>query len=138
MPPENVSQKSCGTLIKREELFKSRVKTTILPARELVTITGFQRFVEPAVLPIITGRSGRTQGARIVSPPARKDVKRSKGFISRGLERQTKTPRSGVLILYLQLPQPQPSSPPWSLQLPQQPPFFPSVIVLKLNNINKK
>ena len=81
IPPEKRFQKLWGTSIKRVVAFKIRVKKTILNPNEAVTINGLRGFFEPAVLPIMTGNSGNTQGAKTVSKPAIKELIISAMFI---------------------------------------------------------
>lgn len=84
IPPETVVQKTWGMSMRRDEALSSSEKTTMLSASEPVTISGFHGFLDPAVLPIITGSKGKTQGANIVRAPARNDVPSKTVFMGFG------------------------------------------------------
>jgi hypothetical protein len=46
----------------------------MLAPNEAVTTNGLRGFFEPAVLPIMIGNNGSTQGAKIVRIPAMKEL----------------------------------------------------------------
>jgi hypothetical protein len=73
IPPDRMFQKPCGTSISNVDAFKISEKRIMLTAKDIVTITGFFRSFESAELPMITGKSGSTQGAKIVKIPAIKE-----------------------------------------------------------------
>mgnify|MGYP000497057108 CR=1 FL=1 len=77
IPPEKPFQKLCGISIKIVDAFKRRVKRTMETAREKVITKGLQGFLSATDPPRMIGRSGRTQGAKIVSIPATKETRRS-------------------------------------------------------------
>ena len=63
------------------ETFKRNVKRTIEKARENVTTYGYHFFFSLRLPTKITGRTGRTQGARIVRIPAINDINASESII---------------------------------------------------------
>jgi hypothetical protein len=67
-------QKLRGISIKSVDAFKRSVKKTMLSPKEAVTISGFRGLFEPAVLPIMTGNSGKTHGNNTVRNPAIKEL----------------------------------------------------------------
>jgi hypothetical protein len=75
--PERYFQKLCGIPTKRVDAFRSTVKRTTETASEEVTTYGYHRCFSKRVPASITGRTGRTQGASIVSIPAMKELRAS-------------------------------------------------------------
>lgn len=72
--PETYFQNSGGTLIRRVEAFKRIVNSTIDSANEAVTMYGYHFHFSHTDPARITGRTGRTHGARIVRTPAMNDT----------------------------------------------------------------
>ena len=73
IPPERAFQKFGGTSISKVVALSSKVKIKIETLSEAIIVTGTQKeFFLSALAPKITGRSGKTQGERIVKIPARK------------------------------------------------------------------
>jgi hypothetical protein len=74
IPAEKYFQKASGILIKIVEAFNNKVKIVIEAAKDKVTIIGLFIDFESAPPPTITGKRGRTQGAKIVKIPAINDI----------------------------------------------------------------
>jgi len=74
MPPEIYFQKEFGILINTVDALSSTVKTTIDTASESVTIYGYHHFFSVSDPARITGRTGRTHGARMVRIPAMNEI----------------------------------------------------------------
>jgi len=73
-PPEIEVQTLWGISIKRLDAFRSKVNKMTLKESEVTKIIGYHLFRLPAAPPTITGRRGRTHGAKMVKRPARKEV----------------------------------------------------------------
>lgn len=63
------------------DTFKIKVNNTIDSAKDAVIIIGRLMLFSVRLPPIIIGRRGRTQGARMVSIPARNDIGSSSIFL---------------------------------------------------------
>jgi hypothetical protein len=73
--PENTFQTSGLTPIKRVEALSNREKPIIEIPKEVIMIYGFNLFCKSSTdAQSITGRSGNTQGANIVSTPAKIEI----------------------------------------------------------------
>jgi hypothetical protein len=77
IPPEVYFQNELGISIKSVETLSKRVKITIDTASENVTIYGYHHLFSVSDPARITGRTGRTHGARIVSIPAMNEISAS-------------------------------------------------------------
>lgn len=73
IPPERYFQKDDGMSIKRVETFRMMVNSVIESASESVMIYGYHFPRSPTDPARMTGRTGSTQGASIVSAHARND-----------------------------------------------------------------
>ena len=71
--PLNPLKKLGGTLIKIVEALRSNVNIVREKARAKVILSGLNLSLPVIELPIMIGSSGRTQGAKTVSIPAKKD-----------------------------------------------------------------
>ena len=77
IPPETYFQKDEGISMKRVVTFRSTVKSTIESASESVTRYGYHFCFSVSDPARTMGRTGKTQGARMVSIPARNDAIKS-------------------------------------------------------------
>ena len=77
--PENIFQKIGGIVINAVENFSNNVNKIIETLSDAVIIYGLYLFLSVMLPPIITGKSGKTQGANIVNTPAKKE--KGKRFI---------------------------------------------------------
>ena len=78
-PPEKVVQKLCGMSIRSVEALRRSVNTITDTESEAMIVNAFAFLgLVPSVpdAPITIGRSGSTQGARIVSTPAATESKK--------------------------------------------------------------
>jgi hypothetical protein len=75
--PETYTHTYDGIPRSKVEAFSNTVKRTIETASENVTIYGYHSLSSPMDPARMSGRTGRTQGARIVSIPAIKAVSAS-------------------------------------------------------------
>ena len=77
-PPENTCQKLCGTAIKSVDALRRSVKRkTDVPSEVAITSARLTLLSPDTEPPIITGKSGRVQGASTVSKPATKAMSKS-------------------------------------------------------------
>jgi hypothetical protein len=109
MPHERYFQNDDGISINSVEAFSTIVKSTIESASESVTTYGYHlcfSVIDPART---TGSTGSTQGARIVSMPARNDemrsavIKNSIGmclYYTRGIKRGLRSYRHKIFSDY--------------------------------------
>lgn len=81
-PPENIAQKLCGTHIKNVVAFKSIEKTIIDIASEAIIIYGHFLLFSSTLQAKIIGRSGKTQGAKIVRTHAKNEIINKSIFIN--------------------------------------------------------
>ena len=77
--PENHVQKLPGMAINNVVAFKSNVNIITEIDNDAITTTARLETlrVVPSAVPIITGKSGSMQGARIVSTPAKIEIKKN-------------------------------------------------------------
>jgi hypothetical protein len=73
---EIVVRTDCGIPISAVETFRSIVNSTMKIAVEETIISGLYRFCAPSDHPRITGRTGRTHGARTLRIQERNEIMR--------------------------------------------------------------
>lgn len=76
MPQERYFQNALGTSMKRVDTFRRTVKSTTENASEKVIRYGYHLCFSVRDPVRMTGRTGRTQGARMVKIPAKKEAMR--------------------------------------------------------------
>ena len=81
IPPDADCQTDCGIEINSEDALRISVNIMMLPANERVTMSGLSRLLLVAELPIMTGSTGKTHGAKIVSIPAKNETPSKNRFI---------------------------------------------------------
>lgn len=99
MLPERYFQKEFGISINTVDALRNTVKSTIESANESVITYGYHHFFSMKDPARITGRTGRTQGARIVRIPAMNEMNTSENII---LELRINFPGFIFLISYTQ------------------------------------